>query len=152
MRTQIVAFVAGLIFSLGLVLSQMINPAKVLGFLDIAGTWDPSLAFVMGGAVIVTFIAFRIAGRRAKPILADSFQIPTRQDIDLPLIAGASLFGIGWGLVGLCPGPAIAQVALLQPPGLAFVAAILAGSLIYQIAHGGSLAGGKAAGSGSARA
>lgn len=141
MRTQIASFFAGLLFSLGLVISQMINPAKVLGFLDIAGAWDPSLAFVMGGAVIVSFVAFRLAGQRAKPILSESFQIPTRKDIDRPLVLGASLFGIGWGLVGLCPGPAITQVALLQTPGLIFVVAMLAGALLYQFFHGGTTAG-----------
>lgn len=101
------AFLIGLVFGTGIILSGMANPAKVLNFFDVAGSWDPSLAFVMGGALMVAIAGFRLLKSRTSPLLAGSFQWPTRQDIDLPLIAGAGLFGIGWGIAGFCPGGAL---------------------------------------------
>lgn len=101
------AFLLALLFGVGLIVSGMTDPARVLGFLDIAGDWDPSLAFVMGGAVVVSAPLFLLAGRRAKPMVAAEFEKPERARIDLRLIAGSALFGVGWGLAGLCPGPAL---------------------------------------------
>ena len=126
------ALVSGILFGLGLAISQMTNPAKVLAFLDITGDWDPSLAFVMGGAVAVSFVAFRIANARHRPLFGDTFQLPTRQDIDTPLVAGSILFGIGWGLAGLCPGPAITAVVSGQGKIFVFLAAMLAGMLLFR--------------------
>lgn len=117
----------GLLLGTGLVVSGMSDPAKVLNFLDIAGTWDPSLAFVMGGAVIVAFLGFRLVLGRPGPVFSDAFQLPQRKHIDARLVLGAALFGIGWGLGGLCPGPALATVGLGAPGVLAFVPAMLAG-------------------------
>jgi uncharacterized membrane protein YedE/YeeE len=122
-----VNFVGGLIFGLGLVISGMANPAKVLNFLDLAGIFDPSLLFVMAGAVAVTFIGYRLVLRRQRPILAERFYLPTAKDIDTRLLAGAALFGIGWGLSGFCPGPAVTSLALAAKGTLAFVPAMLAG-------------------------
>jgi len=118
---------AGLVFGLGLAVSQMVNPAKVLAFLDVAGAWDPSLALVMGAAVAVTWVGYRLVLGRPKPVLTESFQLPTKTAIDARLITGAAIFGIGWGLAGLCPGPAIASAAYLQAETLYFVPAMLAG-------------------------
>ena len=126
MRT-VTAFVTGLIFGLGLVVSGMANPAKVLNFLDVTGTWDPSLAFVMGGAVIVTFLGYRLAWKRTEPLLASRFELPTRTELDPRLMSGAALFGIGWGLGGYCPGPALTALSLAAPGTLVFVAAMAAG-------------------------
>jgi uncharacterized membrane protein YedE/YeeE len=120
-------FLSGLVFGLGLVISGMANPAKVLNFLDIAGTWDPSLAFVMAGAAGVTFIGYRLAWRRATPLLEPKFDVPTNTSIDRPLVAGAALFGIGWGIGGYCPGPALTALPLLAPGTLVFVPAMLIG-------------------------
>lgn len=127
MGKLISALAAGLIFGFGLGLSQMVNPEKVLGFLDVGGAWDPSLAFVMIGAIAVGFFAFRFIPRASKPAFADVFQIPTRNDIDARLITGAVVFGVGWGLVGLCPGPAISSIAYGHYESLIFTAAMLAG-------------------------
>ena len=128
---NIVAFIAGLMFALGLVLSGMTQPAKVIGFLDITGKWDPSLAFVMGGALLVTLVGFTLTPREGKrPWFAEKFELPTRKDIDSPLLIGSTLFGIGWGLAGYCPGPAIASVGSLVTAGIdivIFMAAMLAG-------------------------
>lgn len=120
----LITFSIGLLFSGGLIVSQMINPAKVLGFLDLFGNWDPSLAFVMGGAVLVASLGFNIiAKRQTKPHFAETFSIPSRNDIDAALLIGPVLFGAGWGLVGLCPGPAIAAFAASpSSTGLFFVA------------------------------
>jgi uncharacterized membrane protein YedE/YeeE len=126
------ALVSGILFGLGLAISQMTNPAKVLGFLDITGDWDPSLALVMAGAVAVSFIAFRIAKSQHRPLFGDTFQLPTRQDIDAPLIIGAILFGVGWGLAGLCPGPAITAIVSGQGKVFVFLAAMLAGMLAFR--------------------
>jgi uncharacterized membrane protein YedE/YeeE len=114
----------------------MANPAKVLAFLDVgaipAGGWDPSLAFVMAGALAVTFVGFRMLGGRDRPLAADRFQWPTRRDIDRPLILGAAMFGIGWGLVGYCPGPAIASLAWGRSETIVFVLAMFAGMVIWR--------------------
>lgn len=123
----LVNLIAGLLFGFGLLLSGMANPAKVLNFLDIAGHWDPSLAFVMGGAVLVTTIGYRIVFRRAKPVLDESFHLPTAQQIDGKLILGAAIFGVGWGLVGLCPGPALVSLLLAAPAIFVFVPAMVIG-------------------------
>jgi uncharacterized membrane protein YedE/YeeE len=121
------AFATGLLFGLGLIVAGMADPAKVLNFLDIAGTWDPSLAFVMGGAVVVTLAGYRLVWRRPAPLLADRFDLPTATAIDARLIGGAVLFGAGWGLVGLCPGPAFVALGAGAPGAVLFVPAMLAG-------------------------
>ena len=125
--TLLVYALTGLLFGSGLVISGMLDPAKVLNFLDFAGSWDPSLAFVLGGAVIVAAIGFRIAGRRTRPVLAARFHWPTRTTLDARLLIGPAIFGIGWGLSGFCPGPAVASIALLAPGTIIFVVALLAG-------------------------
>lgn len=117
----------GLLFGVGLVISGMANPAKVLNFLDLAGSFDPSLAFVMGGAVLVAFVGFKLALNRPAPLLAAHFHLPTRRDIDARLIVGPVLFGIGWGLGGFCPGPAFTAIGLAAPGTLVFVPAMLIG-------------------------
>lgn len=117
----------GLLFGVGLVVSGMSNPAKVLNFLDLAGSFDPSLAFVMGGAVIVAFFGFRLALSRPAPLIEPGFHLPTRTDIDSRLIVGPALFGIGWGLGGFCPGPALTGLGLGAPGTLVFVPAMFAG-------------------------
>ena len=121
------AFATGIIFGFGLSISEMINPARVIGFLDIAGRWDPTLMFVMGGALAVTLPAFAFILRRAQPLLDGEFFLPTKRDIDRPLIIGAALFGVGWGLSGFCPGPALAGLASGAPGVMLFVAAMVAG-------------------------
>lgn len=123
----VLGFLSGLVFGLGLIISGMANPAKVLNFLDLAGSWDPSLAFVMGGAVLVTFIGYRLVWRRGTPLLASGFDIPTSSRIDRPLILGAALFGIGWGIGGFCPGPAWTALPLLSPGILIFLPTMLLG-------------------------
>ncbi|MEM8795599.1 MAG: DUF6691 family protein [Pseudomonadota bacterium] len=130
---HLVLFLAGLLFSFGLIVSGMINPAKVIAFLDVLGNWDPSLAFVMAGAVIVNFFGFRLVTKRANPLFAEGFSIPTRSDIDRNLAVGASLFGIGWGLIGLCPGPAIAALSAASSDAFIFVVAMLAGMVMARI-------------------
>jgi uncharacterized membrane protein YedE/YeeE len=132
MQKTMVALGSGLLFGLGLGFSQMIDPAKVIGFLDVTGNWDPTLAFVMGGAVLVTLIAFRVILRRPAPVLSGKFYLPSRQDIDPPLLLGAALFGIGWGIGGYCPGPAITALMLGSLNPLLFVAAMIVGSLTYK--------------------
>jgi uncharacterized membrane protein YedE/YeeE len=121
------ALASGLIFGLGLAISGMMNPAKVIGFLDVAGDWDPTLAFVMGGALLVTIPAYRAILKRQRPVLEDDFSLPEKKSLDAPLIGGSALFGVGWGLVGFCPGPAVAALVTGLAPVLAFVAAMLAG-------------------------
>jgi hypothetical protein len=134
MKTQraIVALLSGLLFGLGLGFSQMIDPEKVIGFLDLAGNWDPTLAFVMGGAVLVTLITFRFILKRPAPILNSKFYVPSRKDIDQPLLIGAALFGIGWGIGGYCPGPAVTALVLGSLNPLLFVVAMITGSLTYK--------------------
>lgn len=123
----IIAALSGGIFSAGLLISGMANPAKVANFLDVFGSWDPSLAFVMMGAIAVTFPAFRLIKGDSKPIAADSFDLPTRKDIDKPLVLGASLFGIGWGLSGYCPGPAVVSLVVSWQSMLVFFPPMLLG-------------------------
>ena len=132
MARNLAALLAGLVFGLGLVISQMVNPAKVIAFLDILGNWDPSLAFVMGAALIVTAIGYRLAWTADKPLLADRFQVPGNRKVDTKLAVGAVLFGIGWGLVGLCPGPAITALSLGETQVYIFVAAMIAGMIGYE--------------------
>ena len=131
MRSALLSpFVAGLLFGLGLCLSEMIDPGKVEAFLDLGGEWDPSLAFVMAGAIAVAFPAFRTAGKRQSDLFGEPLDPPMQNAIDAQLIVGAVLFGAGWGLVGLCPGPALAD-AFLDWRALAFVCAMLAGMAIH---------------------
>ncbi|MGM0983707.1 MAG: DUF6691 family protein [Pseudomonadota bacterium] len=120
-------YIAGLIFGLGLAISGMTDPARVLGFLDLFGAWDPTLMFVLGGAVVTNFIGYRLVLRRKAPLFGNAFQLPTRQDLDARLIGGSALFGIGWGLSGYCPGPAFASIAGLTVPLLAMLIAMVAG-------------------------
>ena len=120
-------YIAGLLFGLGLGISGMTDPARVLGFLDLFGAWDPTLMFVLGGAVVTNFIGYRLVFKRPNPIYAEAFQLPTRQDLDARLIGGSALFGIGWGLSGYCPGPAIASVSGLTAPLFAMLVAMVAG-------------------------
>lgn len=128
-------FVTGLVFGIGLILSGMTDPGKVIGFLDLFGRWDPSLAFVMGGAILVGFFAFRIAGRRTRNLLGGAMQLPTSRDIDRRLIVGSLLFGAGWGLAGFCPGPALVSLGAGQEKALLFVTAMLAGMLLFEAAE-----------------
>lgn len=124
------AFAIGIVFGLGIAISGMINPAKVLNFFDIAGTWDPSLIFVMGGALVTTFIGYRLLfAARSAPLLEPAFVLPTRRDIDLQLVGGAALFGIGWGISGFCPGGAIPALGLGDMRVVMFIAALVAGML-----------------------
>ena len=121
------SYVIGLVFGIGISISGMANPAKVLNFFDVSGPWDPSLAFVMGGALIVTFIGYRYVLKRPAPMLSTSFQLPTRSDLDLRLIGGSAVFGIGWGMAGFCPGGALPALGTGQSDVFIFVAALLAG-------------------------
>lgn len=132
MRTAM-AFVAGLVFGLGLLLSGMADPAKVLGFLDLADAWDPSLMFVMGGAVGVGVVAFAVARRRTRSLLGEPMRLPTNAGIDGRLVAGALLFGAGWGLAGFCPGPALVALGLGEAKAVVFVAAMLAGMALFEL-------------------
>lgn len=127
------AFTAGLFFGVGLIISQMVNPAKVLAFLDLFGKWDPSLALVMGAAVAASAVGYVMAQRRSVPVFALKFEIPTRRDLEPRLLTGAAIFGIGWGLVGLCPGPAITALLLGLWQVFVFVAAMLIGMLLYRL-------------------
>lgn len=127
MMRILVALISGLLFGLGLAVSQMINPAKVLGFLDLFGDWDPSLAFVMLGAIPLTALGHRLARLRSTPFCDAAYSEPSERKIDRRLVGGAVLFGVGWGLVGYCPGPAIASIGLGNPATLLFVAAMLVG-------------------------
>lgn len=131
MKRGLVSFAAGLLFALGLGLSGMTQPEKVLGFLDIAGHWDPSLMFVMGGAVLFGLIVFPRVLARGRPLLAPTFHIPAQHAIDAPLVGGSVLFGIGWGLSGYCPGPAIVSTATLTPGALVFCFSMIAGMVLF---------------------
>jgi uncharacterized membrane protein YedE/YeeE len=127
MRETLSGLLCGLVFGIGLVVSGMAYPTKVLGFLDLFGDWDPSLAVVMAAALVITIPGYLWARRRARPLVAARFQWPTLHEIDGRLIGGATLFGIGWGLVGLCPGPAIVDIASLSPRLIGFVVAMALG-------------------------
>ena len=129
------AFLAGLLFGIGLIVSGMSDPSKVLGFLDVAGGWDPSLAFVMAGAVAVSVFAFAFAGRRATAMLGGAMQLPGRRDIDNRLVGGSLVFGVGWGLAGYCPGPALVSFGSGVDKAAVFVAAMLAGMAAYALAE-----------------
>jgi uncharacterized membrane protein YedE/YeeE len=126
----VISYLIGLVFGVGISISGMANPAKVLNFFDVAGSWDPSLAFVMGGALIVTAVGYRFVLRRPAPMLATGFQLPTRRDLDLPLISGSAVFGIGWGIAGFCPGGALPALGTGRSEVLLFVAALLAGIIV----------------------
>jgi uncharacterized protein len=133
MPSLLVALASGLLFGFGLTVSAMVDPAKVLNFLDIAGNWDPSLAFVMIAAISVTAIGFAIASRRGKPLIDTFFRGPTATAMDRRVVLGSILFGVGWGLVGYCPGPALAALSLGNPATWLFVAAMLAGVTSYKL-------------------
>ena len=123
-------FLSGLVFGIGLVISGMSDPAKVLNFLDVFGAWDPSLAFVMGGASVTAYVGYRIVWRRPAPLTLGSFELPATSPIDRPLLIGSALFGIGWGIGGFCPGPAWTALPLAAPGTLAFLPALLVGMLL----------------------
>ena len=128
------AWLSGLVFGLGLIVSGMANPAKVLGFLDLAGEWDPSLALVMGGAIAVGFFAFLVAKNRTRSFIGAEMKLPTASAIDNRLLAGSALFGVfgaGWGVVGFCPGPGLVALGMGEPKALVFVAAMLVGMMIF---------------------
>lgn len=129
-KQLLVSLVAGLMFGVGLAVSGMTQPGKVVGFLDPLGRWDASLMFVMAGAIAVHFVAYRLVARRGAPLLMPQFSLPTRRDLDIKLLAGAALFGIGWGVGGFCPGPALVSLATGAPTVLAFVVAMLVGTLV----------------------
>jgi uncharacterized membrane protein YedE/YeeE len=132
MMQPLVSLVAGVVFGLGLAVAEMTNPLKVLDFLDLAGNWDPSLAFVMGGAVMVTLVAFRFVLRRAVPLYGERFHLPTLTQLDRKLLGGAALFGIGWGLAGYCPGPALATILSGNSETWLFVPAMLVGGALQR--------------------
>lgn len=123
----LITFLVGLVFGLGLVVSQMTNPAKILGFLDIGGNWDPSLLVVMGAALVTTTIGYQLVLRRPKPVLDTVFHLPTKTIIDRPLLMGSAIFGFGWGMAGLCPGPGIAAIAVGGITPVIFVVAMVLG-------------------------
>lgn len=139
MSKYLSALFCGIVFGLGLCISQMINPRKVLAFLDVAGAWDPSLIFVMAGALAVAGVSRIVILRRAEPVLTSKFQLPKAVSIDTPLIAGATLFGIGWGLSGLCPGTAISTLSLNIPESYVFASAMLVGMWLFRILHGSKI-------------
>ena len=127
------ALFSGLLFGVGLMVSGMANPAKVLGFLDIAGQWDPSLAFVMAGAIAVGSVAFLLAKRRKKSLLGRSIQIPAGKQVTLRLVMGSAVFGVGWGLAGFCPGPALVAMGAGFPKAWGFVGAMLGGMMVFEL-------------------
>lgn len=131
----VTAMLAGLLFGAGLILSGMSNPAKVLAFLDVSGVWDPSLLFVMAGAILVAAFAFRFARTRVRPLFGERIHLPGAGRIDVPLVLGSTVFGIGWGLVGYCPGPALTSLAVGGRSTLLFVAAMVAGMAVYEVAE-----------------
>lgn len=126
----IYSLLAEIIFGAGLTVSDMVNPARVLNFLDVAGNWDPTLIFVMAGGLAVTSLGYRLVFRRGAPLIGDKFNLPTKRQIDLPLISGSALFGVGWGLAGICPGPALTDLETLEPKVLVFVVAMLVGMFV----------------------
>ncbi len=127
------SLLSGLVFGLGLIISGMANPAKVLGFLDLAGAWDPSLALVMAGAISVGFFAFLVAKRRTLSLIGAEMKLPDATHIDKRLVAGGTLFGIGWGIAGFCPGPGLVALGMGEPKALVFVVAMLVGMLAFQL-------------------
>ncbi|WP_423970146.1 DUF6691 family protein [Aurantiacibacter gilvus] len=133
MKTHLPPLASGLLFGAGLALGGMTDPARVRGFLDLFGDWDPTLAFVMGGAVIVMAIAWRFVPRMAHPLFSEKFALPDRNDLTPQLIGGAVLFGIGWGIAGLCPGPGFAVLGIAPKEALVFVACLLGGMLLHRL-------------------
>jgi uncharacterized membrane protein YedE/YeeE len=129
------AFITGLLFGIGLILSGMTDPGKVMGFLDVFGSWDPSLAFVMGGAVLVSFAGFLLANRRAKTFFGEALHLPGSRDIDSRLVLGSAVFGVGWGLAGYCPGPALVSLGAGQEKAAIFAVAMIAGMFLYEAAE-----------------
>lgn len=127
------SLIAGLVFGIGLIISGMTNPAKVLGFLDLAGLWDPSLALVMGGAIAVGVAAFQVARKRSKSLLGDPMRLPSATQVDRRLLLGGLAFGVGWGLAGFCPGPALASLASGGAKPAIFTAAMIGGMVIYEL-------------------
>lgn len=132
-RPIVSSFIVGLFFGFGLLISGMANPAKVLAFLDLAGPWDPSLALVMVAAVAVALVAFTLAGQRSRSLLGEPLRLPGRRDIDKPLVLGSLGFGVGWGLAGFCPGPALVALGAGHQKALVFVAAMVAGMALYEL-------------------
>ena len=133
MIRQIVVLFSGFLFAIGLGIAEMTRPEKVLGFLDIFGNWDPSLAFVMGGAIAVYAVALQIVKRRSRPQFGEKFRIPTNNKITPSLIGGAAIFGVGWGLAGFCPGPGIVAATAMVTPALFFLPSLIAGILIHRL-------------------
>ncbi|WP_442782494.1 DUF6691 family protein [Collimonas fungivorans] len=131
----ITSLLAGLVFGLGLIVSGMANPAKVLGFLDLGGAWDPSLAFVMAGAIALGLAAFSFAKRRTRSLIGAEMKLPAARHIDRRLLIGSALFGAGWGMAGICPGPALVDLGMGETKALVFVAAMLAGMAVFEIAE-----------------
>jgi len=136
----VMACIAGLVFGIGLIVAGMTNPAKVQAFLDLAGDWDPSLAFVMGGAILVGLPAFRLAGKRERSLLGDAMHLPAATRIDRRLVLGSLGFGAGWGLAGFCPGPALASLAAGGVKAWIFSAAMLAGMIVFELLERGTAA------------
>jgi uncharacterized membrane protein YedE/YeeE len=130
---RLTEFLVGLLFGLGLLLAGMTDPGKVIGFLDLAGAWDPSLAFVMGGAIGVGLFAFAFARRRTEAFLGSAMQLPSRRDIDRPLVIGSLVFGVGWGLAGFCPGPALVSAGAGHVQAWVFTIAMLAGMAVHEL-------------------
>lgn len=126
------SLVVGLVFGLGLIIAGMANPAKVLGFLDLAGSWDPSLALVMAGAIVLGLVAYRLAGRRTVSLLGKPMLVPSIENLDRRLVVGSVLFGIGWGLAGICPGPSFVLLGMGAAKGFVFVMAMLAGMALFE--------------------
>ncbi len=136
MRSMLTSFVSGVVFAVGLGIGGMTEPAKVIGFLDFAGNWDPSLAFVMIGAIAVHAFWYRVIRNRPSPLFSPAFSLPTRTDIDLRLVGGAVIFGLGWGLAGFCPGPALTSLASGNFSPVIFSAGMIAGMLLYEFVRG----------------
>lgn len=132
-RVILSSFLIGVLFGIGLLVAGMANPAKVLAFLDLAGAWDPSLALVMGGAIAVGLIAFRLASQRKVSVLGEPMRLPTRRDIDRRLVFGSLGFGVGWGLAGFCPGPALVAFGALEAKAMVFVVAMLVGMAAFEL-------------------
>ena len=133
MRQTVIALLAGTLFGAGLAVSGMADPQRVRAFLDLFGAWDPTLAFVMAGAILPMAIAWRVQSRMSSPLAVSTFALPTTRDLDPRLVIGAAIFGIGWGIAGLCPGPAIANLTIAPAPAAIFVAAMLAGMILHKL-------------------
>ncbi len=136
--TTFTALLSGLVFGIGLIVSGMANPAKVLGFLDVFGKWDPSLAFVMAGAIAVGVVAFAVARRRATSFLGEDMKLPANRRLDVRLVGGSLLFGIGWGVAGFCPGPGLVALGMGEAKAVLFVSAMLAGMGIFELLERGA--------------